>query len=70
MIEDTLFSDCEQIADKYEYKLIEVLLTFTRIESGYKRLLTYVPYKNLLEETELYFKNCYIKKNFKGGEVK
>ena len=58
-----LFQDCEQIANKYEVKLIDVVYKFSCIEEGYKREMTYVPYDNLLNETSNYFKKNYEKLN-------
>lgn len=54
---DYLFKDCEAIADKYESKLIDVVIEFTRIEHKYMSQMIYIPYPDLLRETEDYFKS-------------
>jgi hypothetical protein len=56
VIED-IFKDCESIADKYETKLIDVVLRYAQIERKYQN--RDIDHKKLLEKTEEHFKVRY-----------
>jgi hypothetical protein len=54
---DDVFKDCEVIAEKYEEKLINVVLRYAQIERKYQN--KNIDHSKLLEKTEDHFKNLY-----------
>jgi hypothetical protein len=56
MIED-VFKDCEAIAQKYETKLIKVVVRYAQIERKYQN--RNIDHTKLMEKTEDHFKTLY-----------
>ena len=62
MIED-VFKDCEDIAQKYEGKLIEVVLRYAQIERKYQN--KNINHTQILARTEEHFKLLYTRNKVK-----
>ena len=60
MIND-IFKDCEAIADKYEKKLIDVVIRYTEIEMKYKSKKECFNHNTIVIETNNHFKKMYNK---------
>ncbi len=52
---DDMFKDCEDIACKYEQKLVDVVYQYVIIEERYRRQLTRVEYSVVLSELKDYY---------------